>query len=286
MHTYIHTYIHTYKRSCDLHPRCPFTAGWTGGGGGRQGTKIGQYSSASGGTRTHDPGIMSLRPGTQTTSPHIHTYIHTYIHTHIHTYTHTYIPAAAPTCGAIIWGVGPPTPCTGPVSPKKMAIKHERREGRRKRREGKGGREGMREGGKEGGREGRRRERREGGKEGGREGRGREGGREGRREGGKEGGREGRGREGGREGRREGGNKGGGMRDMGREGRIGLLSPIKAYLLVQRLLPWAHLFQLPCPLLDHHVPYSSDLCCDPGGEIDTEKRNWRERVKGKRTVAC
>ena len=30
--------------------RYPFTAGWTGGGGGRQKMKNGQYSSASGGT--------------------------------------------------------------------------------------------------------------------------------------------------------------------------------------------------------------------------------------------
>ena len=35
--------------------RYPFTAGWTGGGGGRQGKKNGQCSSASGGTRTRDP---------------------------------------------------------------------------------------------------------------------------------------------------------------------------------------------------------------------------------------
>ena len=34
--------------------RYPFTAGWTGGGGGRQRKKIGQYPSASGGARTHD----------------------------------------------------------------------------------------------------------------------------------------------------------------------------------------------------------------------------------------
>ena len=46
--------------------RYPFTAGWTGGGGGRQGKKNGQCSSASGGTRTHDPWPM---PKTQTTSP-------------------------------------------------------------------------------------------------------------------------------------------------------------------------------------------------------------------------
>ena len=42
--------------------RYPFTAGWTGGGGGRQGKKNGQCSCASGGTWTHDPWIMSSRP--------------------------------------------------------------------------------------------------------------------------------------------------------------------------------------------------------------------------------
>ena len=31
--------------------RYPFTAGWTGGGGGRQGKKNGQCSSVSGGIR-------------------------------------------------------------------------------------------------------------------------------------------------------------------------------------------------------------------------------------------
>ena len=41
------------KRSRNLTPAYstyPFTAGWTGGGGGRQGKKNGQCSSASGGT--------------------------------------------------------------------------------------------------------------------------------------------------------------------------------------------------------------------------------------------
>ena len=73
--------------------RYPFTAGWTGGGGGRQGKKIGQYPSASGGARTHDPWIMSpMHKPLHHQAPH--TYIHTYIHIRIHTYihTHTYIP--------------------------------------------------------------------------------------------------------------------------------------------------------------------------------------------------
>ena len=62
--------------------RYPFTAGWTGGGGGRQGKKIGQYPSASGGARTHDPWIMSpMHKPLHHQAPHIHTYIHTYIHT-------------------------------------------------------------------------------------------------------------------------------------------------------------------------------------------------------------
>ena len=76
--------------------RYPFTAGWTGGGGGRQGKKIGQYPSASGGARTHDPWIMSpMHKPLHYQAPHPHTYIHTYTSvtvwtvrlTHIHTYT-------------------------------------------------------------------------------------------------------------------------------------------------------------------------------------------------------
>ena len=76
------------------YPRYPFTAGWTGGGGGRQGKKNGQCSSASGGTRTHDPWIMSPRPKPlhhQPPPPYIqHTYIltHTrYINTHLNRYS-------------------------------------------------------------------------------------------------------------------------------------------------------------------------------------------------------
>ena len=72
--------------------RYPFTAGWTGGGGRRQGKKIGQYPSASGGARTHDPWIMSpMHKPLHHQAPH--TYIHTYIQTHIHTntYIHTHI---------------------------------------------------------------------------------------------------------------------------------------------------------------------------------------------------
>ena len=73
--------------------RYPFTAGWTGGGGGRQGKKIGQYPSASSGARTHDPWIMSpMHKPLHHQAPYIHIYIHTYVRTYIHTYIHTYIP--------------------------------------------------------------------------------------------------------------------------------------------------------------------------------------------------
>ena len=65
--------------------RYPFTAGWTGGGGRRQGKKIGQYPSASGGARTHDPWIMSpMHKPLHHQAPHIHTYIHTYTYTDLH----------------------------------------------------------------------------------------------------------------------------------------------------------------------------------------------------------
>ena len=64
--------------------RYPFTAGWTGRGGGRQGKKNGQCSSASCGTRIHDPWIMSPRP-----KPLHHQAPHTNItHTHAHRDTH------------------------------------------------------------------------------------------------------------------------------------------------------------------------------------------------------
>ena len=53
----------------------PSLAGWTGGGGGRQWKRIRQYSSASGGTQTHDPWIK--RTKTCTTWPPDRTYIHT-----------------------------------------------------------------------------------------------------------------------------------------------------------------------------------------------------------------
>ena len=68
--------------------RYPFTAGRTGWGGGRQGKKNGQCSSASGGTRTHDPWIMSPmhKPLHHQAPLYIYTYTHTYIHTCIHTY--------------------------------------------------------------------------------------------------------------------------------------------------------------------------------------------------------
>ena len=74
----------------------PSHSKWRGGGGGRQGKKIGQYPSASGGARTHDPWIMSPmhKPLHHQLGPtHIHTYVHTYIRTYIHTHTHihTYI---------------------------------------------------------------------------------------------------------------------------------------------------------------------------------------------------
>ena len=57
--------------------RYPFTAGWTGGGGRRQGKKIGQYPSASGGARTHDPWIMSPMH-----KPLHHQAPHVYMHGH------------------------------------------------------------------------------------------------------------------------------------------------------------------------------------------------------------
>ena len=60
--------------------RYPFTAGWTGGGGRRQRKKIGQYPSASGGARTHDPWIMSQCTNHFTNQAH--TYTHTCMHAH------------------------------------------------------------------------------------------------------------------------------------------------------------------------------------------------------------
>ena len=72
--------------------RYPFTAGWTGGGGGRQGKKNEQYSSASGGTRTHDPWIKRTKICTTWPPGPVHGLLYRYTNGYSTQITHPQYP--------------------------------------------------------------------------------------------------------------------------------------------------------------------------------------------------